>query len=95
MAAYAIGSLTVHDTSWQQEYGARMPALLQRHGGTLLARSAAQVLEGQSRLPGTVVMIEFPTMAAAQAWYDDPAHAPLKRRRQSGADFDMVLVAGV
>lgn len=34
-------------------------------------------------------------MAAAQAWYDEPAHAPLKRLRQSGADFDMVLVAGV
>ena len=95
MAAYAIGSLTVHDTSWQQEYGARMPALIQRHGGKLLARSAAQVLEGASRLPGTTVMIEFPTLAAAQAWYDDPAHAPLKQLRQSGSDFDMVLLAGI
>ena len=25
MAAYAIGSLTLHNTEWQGEYGARMP----------------------------------------------------------------------
>jgi uncharacterized protein (DUF1330 family) len=95
MAAYAIGALTVHDTGWQKEYGESMPALIKKHGGKVLAKSAADTLEGQARLPGTVVMIEFPTAGAARAWYDDPDHARLKQLRSSGADFDLLLVEGL
>jgi len=95
MAAYAIGTLTVHDTGWQQEYGAAMPALIDRHGGKVLAKAPAHTLEGQDRLPGTVVMIAFPTAADARAWYDDPAHARLKQLRSAGADFDLQLVEGL
>ncbi|MFB9243162.1 DUF1330 domain-containing protein [Massilia antarctica] len=95
MAAYAIGSLTVHTTQWQQEYGAKMPALIHKHGGKVLAKAAAQGLEGQSLLPGTVVMIEFPTAQQALAWNEDPEHAPLRRLRQGGASFDLMLVDGL
>ena len=95
MAAYAIGALTVHDTGWQQEYGAAMPALIQKHGGKVLAKAPAHTLEGEGRLPGTVVMIEFPTADEARAWYDDPAHERLKALRNSGADFDLLLVDGL
>lgn len=95
MAAYAIGSITVHNTDWQQEYGEKMPALIQKHMGTLLARAPAAQLEGAPLLPGVVVMIAFPSAAQAQAWYDDPAHAPLRQLRQGGARFDLMLVDGV
>jgi uncharacterized protein (DUF1330 family) len=95
MAAYAIGSLTPRSTEWQVEYGAHMPALIQKHGGKVLAKTAPQALEGAPRLPGAVVIVEFPSAAQAQAWYADPAHERLKQLRQSGADFDMVLVNGL
>jgi uncharacterized protein (DUF1330 family) len=95
MAAYAIGALTVHNTDWQKEYGEKMPALIQRYGGKVLAKSPAQTLEGQGRLPGAVVMIEFPTTAQARAWYDDPSHTQLKELRQTGSDFDLLLVDGL
>jgi uncharacterized protein (DUF1330 family) len=95
MAAYAIGSLTVRSTEWQQEYGARMPALIQKHGGKVLAKAPPQAMEGAPHLPGAQVIIEFPSAAQARAWYDDAEHAPLKRLRQDGADFSMVLVDGV
>ena len=95
MAAYAIGTLQIHNTDWQKEYGEKMPALIQKHGGKVLARSAAQVLEGNVFLHGVTVMIEFPTLDHAQAWYADPAHVPLKQLRNSGAIVDMQLVAGL
>jgi len=95
MAAYAIGSLITHNTDWQQEYGARMPALISKHGGKVLAKSAAQALEGGPLLPGVVVMLEFPTAEQARAWYADPDHEPLKRLRQGGAHFDMALLDGL
>jgi uncharacterized protein (DUF1330 family) len=46
-------------------------------------------------VPETQVIVEFPSMEHAQAWYDDPAHTPLKKLRQGGADFSMVLVNGL
>lgn len=94
MAAYAIGSLTVHDTNWQQEYGAKMPALIQKHNGKVVAKAAARSLEGQPP-SGTIVMIEFPSEQHAQAWNDDPEHAPLKLLRQSGSHFDLMLLNGL
>jgi uncharacterized protein (DUF1330 family) len=92
MAAYAIGALTVHATDWQKEYGEKMPDLIRKHDGKLVAKGPAQALEGDNRLPGTVVMIEFPSVEQARAWYDDPAHEALKRLRRTGADFDLILV---
>jgi uncharacterized protein (DUF1330 family) len=95
MTAYAIGSVTLRSTEWQKEYGARMPALTAKHGGKLVAKSPPQVIEGAPALPEVMVVIAFPSAAHAQAWYDDPAHAPLKVLRQGGADFSMVLVNGI
>jgi uncharacterized protein (DUF1330 family) len=94
MAAYAIGSLTVRSTEWQKEYGARMPPLIAKHGGKVLAKSAPQVMEGAPSVPGAMVVVEFPSIEQAQSWYDDPEHALLKTLRQGGADFSMVLVPG-
>ncbi|RZT10882.1 Uncharacterized conserved protein, DUF1330 family [Duganella sp. CF402] len=92
MAAYAIGFATLRSTEWQKEYGAHMPALTAKHGGKLVAKSAPQALEGTPALPEAMVVIEFPSAADAQAWYDDPEHVSLKALRQDGADFSMVLV---
>jgi len=46
MATYAIGSLVIHHTDWQKEYGEKMPALIRKHGGTLRARAPVQQLHG-------------------------------------------------
>jgi len=92
MAAYAIGFATLRSTEWQQEYGAHAPALAQKHGGKVVAKSAPKALEGMPPQPQTMIVIEFPSAAHAQAWYDDPAHARLKELRQGGADFSMALV---
>jgi len=95
MAAYAIAALTAHNNDWQQEYGARMPALVQKHGGKLLAKAQPQVLEGEPPVPGLAIVLEFPSDAHAQAWFADPEHEPLRQLRRAGADFNMVLVPGV
>ncbi|NRR29154.1 DUF1330 domain-containing protein [Oxalobacteraceae bacterium] len=95
MAAYAIGSMTIHNTDWLQEYGEKMPALMREYGGKVLTRAAARRLEGEATLPGLVVTVEFPTLEQAQAWYDDPAHAAIRKLRQGKADFDLLLVDGL
>ena len=41
------------------------------------------------------MVLEFPSTAAAQAFYDDPAYEPLKALRQRVAKTDAVLVEGL
>ena len=96
MAAYAIGRLTMRDPSWRAEYGPKTAELVAKHGGRYLAVGGAmERLEGQGALPSGIVILEFPSMAQAKAWYNDPAYAPLIKLRQSGSDLDFVLVNGV
>ncbi|WP_293901729.1 DUF1330 domain-containing protein [Phenylobacterium sp.] len=53
---------------------------------------ALEVLEG----PETdgVVVVEFPDMAAAHAWYDSPAYQEAKVHRLKAADYRVILVEG-
>jgi uncharacterized protein (DUF1330 family) len=96
MAAYAIGRLEMRNPSWVQEYGPKTAALVAKHGGKYLVRGGAmERLEGEGKLPSVIVVLEFPTMAQARAWYNDPEYAPLIKLRQSGSDLDFILVEGL
>ncbi len=95
MPAYAVGFLKVHDPSWQPEYRSRLPAVIAKHGGRLLAGGGPrEVLEGAPPNADAVIIIEFPSMDHAKAWYGDLEHAPLVALRQTGSTLDMVLAQG-
>ncbi|MFF4563851.1 DUF1330 domain-containing protein [Streptomyces sp. NPDC001435] len=95
MPAYAIAHLqeaTPHPEI--AEYIERIPATFEPYGGRFLVHAAQhEVKEGS--WPGHVVVIAFPDMAEAQAWWDSPAYqeiAPLRSRHIEG---DIILVPGV
>ena len=89
-------SSTAAPSSGPQEYGPKTEALVVKHGGKYLVRGGAmERLEGTGQLPSVIVVLEFPSMAQAKAWYNDPAYAPLIKLRQTGSDLDFVLVEGV
>lgn len=54
---------------------------------------AAEALEGQA-CEG-VVMIEFPTMDEARAWYNSPEYQDALQHRLKGADYRVILTAGL
>ena len=96
MPAYAIGQLTMRDPSWLAEYGPKTAALVEKHGGKYLVRGGAmERLEGEGGLPNVMVVLEFPTLEQARAWYHDPEYAPMIKLRQAGSDLDFILVDGV
>jgi uncharacterized protein (DUF1330 family) len=43
---------------------------------------------------GTVIL-QFPSMAAAKAWYDSPAYRKVREHRLIGATYRVTLVEGV
>ncbi|SNY80508.1 Uncharacterized conserved protein, DUF1330 family [Nocardia amikacinitolerans] len=53
----------------------------------------AEVVEGE--WPGSMVLIEFPDLARARAWYRSPAYQAILRLRADHIDGDLVLVEGV
>ena len=59
----------------------------------LAAYGPQQVLEGDA--PEGVVIVEFPSTAAARAWYDSPAYQEVAQHRFRGARYRAVLVEGV
>jgi uncharacterized protein (DUF1330 family) len=96
MAAYIIARVEVRETAWTEEYVPKTMALIQKHSGKLLVGSgcAMEPLEGEGKLPSAIIVLEFPSMEQAKAWYHDPEYAPLIKLRQTGAEADIVVVDG-
>ena len=42
-----------------------------------------------------VVILEFPTMAEAKAWYESPAYREVRQHRFLGTDYRVILLEGV
>jgi len=94
MAAYLIAEIAVTDHETYAEYRARVPAVVAKYGGRYLVRGGAvAVLEGDGG-PGRLVVLEFPDMAQARAFYDSQEYVPLRKLRQSAATGRVRLVEG-
>jgi uncharacterized protein (DUF1330 family) len=75
-------------------YAKLAPAAIQAQGGKFLARGpAAQVYE--NGLKQRVVMIEFPSLAAATAAHDSAAYKEALKALDGAADRDMRIVEGL
>jgi uncharacterized protein (DUF1330 family) len=76
------------------EYRRLAAESIEQHGGRYLVRGGEQqVLEGEW-LPATII-VEFPTSAAARAWYVSPDYARALQYRKEALDRDLVLVDGI
>ena len=95
MTAYALAHLrtpTLHDDIF--EYIEQIQDTMDPYGGRFLVHGAeVEVIEG--RWPGTVVIIEFPDMAAARAWYASPAYQAILPLRTRHIEGETLIVPGV
>ena len=93
--AYAIAHL--HDPQFNDDvldYLDRIQATLDPFGGRFLVHGAmVEVKEGP--WPGTVVVIEFPAIDQARAWYDSPEYQAILPLRTSHITGQAILVEGV
>jgi uncharacterized protein (DUF1330 family) len=94
MAAYLIANIDVTDPAAYEEYRARVPAVIRKHGGEYVVRGGnVEIAEGSWK-PSRLVVLRFADMAAAQSFYNDPEYAPLKKLRQRASTGDIVFVEG-
>ncbi|CDN48093.1 DUF1330 domain-containing protein [Neorhizobium galegae] len=95
MTAYAIFiQERSRDAAELQTYAEMLRPLLGESGGTVLAAHGPQdVLEGAA--PDGVVMVSFPTMEAARAFYDSPGYQAAVKHRFLGADYRSFIIGGI
>lgn len=80
----------VRNADAMETYGKMAGPTLAGHPGTPRAfYGACETLEG-APVEGAVV-IEFPDMAAARAWYDSPAYTEARQHRHLGSDYRVFI----
>ena len=95
MAAYMLFETEEWDSSWRQEYGPPTRALLEKHGGKVIAACRdGERIEGEAKVPTVIILIEFPDKDAAKAWHSDPEYQPLIKLRQTGSKAETLLFNG-
>jgi uncharacterized protein (DUF1330 family) len=95
MAAYAISEVEVLKLDVAITYGTLAAAAVAAYGGRYLARGAeAEVVEG-AQTHRKIVIIEFPSLAQAHAWYESPEYAAARTLRAEALDRRLMFVEGV
>ena len=95
MAAYIISDVTPKNEEAWQTYRTRAAASIAQHGGRYLVRGGQiETLEGQWP-PRLIVVVEFPDIERARAWYRSPEYALALAVREKALSRNLVLVDGV
>ncbi len=95
MAAYWLSRCVVHDPVQYKKYTDRVPGILEKHGGKVLARGGRyQIMEGPETFHRFVV-IEFPTLEAGVNCFKSPEYMEAASFRRNGAGIvENVIVEG-
>lgn len=95
MKGYIIVDVTVHDAERMEAYKSLVPASLIPFDGKFVIRGGAtEVLEGTWH-PKRIVVLEFPSMEKAKAWWSSDEYEAAKAIRQAASDTHMIMVEGI
>lgn len=95
MSAYGFAHLRARRPHPQiLEYLERIQATLDPFEGRFVIHGPpTEVVEGH--WPGSMVLLEFPDLAHARAWYHSPAYREIAHLRTDHIDGDLLLIEGV
>jgi len=95
MPAYWVARSKINDPAEYKKYTDRVPAIIARFGGKVLARGGRyQILEGPEKFQRFVV-IEFPSLEQAVACQRSPEYQEAAAFRRGGAgEVELVIVEG-
>lgn len=95
MTALIIVDVRVTNPAKFDEYRKLVPATLEPYGGRFLARGGrVETLEGGWD-PKRIVVIEFPSMERARAWWASEEYKVPKQMRMASAETRMIVVESV
>lgn len=95
MPAYLMAEIEITNPEAYAEYSKAVPATVEKYGGRFLVRGGkAHPLEGEWP-ERRRVLIEFPSLEAAKAWWSSDEYAKPKAMRQASSRGRLVFLEGV
>ena len=95
MPAYIVTEIEVVDRERYEGYKVMVAPTIALFGGRFLVRGGAtETLEG-TWAPQRFVILEFPSVAQAKAWWGSPQYASAKALRQATSRTQMIVAEGV
>jgi uncharacterized protein (DUF1330 family) len=94
MPAYAIAVINVTDQSKYQEYARLAGPATAKFGGRFVARGGVDTVAEGNPACNRVVVVEFPSVAVAKAFYASSEYAEARAKRIGAAGFNMYIVEG-
>ena len=91
--AYVVGQILVKDSAKWDEYRNRVPHTLGPWGAELVFRGSQAVGIADECTHPDIVVIRFPTIAAAQGWFSSAAYQALIPVRLQAADVTLLFYA--
>ena len=94
MPAYIIARVQVTDWEQYREYTKATPAAIEKFGGRFVVRGGETVtLEGPPET-GRLVVIEFPNLDTAKAFYHSEEYSRAKKLREGAATGQFLAIEG-
>ena len=95
MAAYVIADVDVKDPVRYEDYRKMVLPTITVYGGRFLARGGkVDTLEGPWQ-PKRMVVLEFPSVERAKAWWASSEYAEARALRQATSHGSLVVIEGV
>jgi uncharacterized protein (DUF1330 family) len=95
MTAYCLfQNLEIDDMDKMQEYATNVEPITHAYQGQYVTKAGEVDVKEGDWAPTFPVIIKFPSMDAAQAWYNSDDYAPLKALRHSAGKFSAVFIEG-
>ena len=95
MSAYVVVQEIVHDQTTFDAYRKDVLPTITAHGGRFIVRGGNMtVVEGEWPNP-RLVILEFPSRAAAEGWYRSPEYQKVLPLRLKSTRSNLVIIDGV
>ena len=92
MPAYVVAMMSVEDADTYRQYTDRTPPTVKKYGGRFLTRGEPVLnVEGEP-YDGRLVLLEFPSQADVEAWYQDPDYEHAMTFRRAASTMHHLLV---
>lgn len=94
MSAYIVAHIDVTNPAQYEQYKVLSSLAMKAHDAKLLVRGGEEVVVEGSSLKRTVI-IEFPSVKAAQNFYNSPQYRRARNAREGAAKVDMCIIQGI
>ena len=92
MPAYVVSMMTVNDAETYRQYTDRTPPIVKKYGGKFLSRGEAFTCVEGNDYDGRLVILECPSKADVEAWFNDPDYQEAMKFRHAASTMNYLLL---